>query len=298
VRPALLLAAVLVVAQVTASEADSAPPLRVVTFNLFHGGASSGLTGDDASLEERLQMVLRELRALRPDVVALQEASWGRRRGLVAARLAEGLGLHYAFEAASPRVMPLLGTIATWIMNFREGSAVLSRFPIVARDVTDLPRCNRYLDPRIMLHAEIDTPWGRLDVASAHPARADCQLQRIADVARSWPADRPGIVMGDLNTWETAPGLGVFGAAGLVDAFRLANPDGDGATVRQVIDSQFRTASRRIDYVFLRSAPGRPWRVLASRIILNQPARHDDGTTLWPSDHYGVLADLELAPVQ
>ena len=59
---------------------DSARPLRVVTLNLLHGGASSGLTGDTRDLDTRLAIVIEELRRLAPDVVALQEASEGRRR--------------------------------------------------------------------------------------------------------------------------------------------------------------------------------------------------------------------------
>ena len=53
-----------------------------------------------------------------------------------------------------------------------------------------------------------------------------------------------------------------------------------------------------MDYVFLISANGRQWRVVASRLVLDEPERGADGATLWPSDHYGVLADLELGPVQ
>jgi len=58
-----------------ARASDSARPLRVVTFNLFHGGPASGLTGDTSDLDTRLAIVIEELRRLAPDVVALQEAS-------------------------------------------------------------------------------------------------------------------------------------------------------------------------------------------------------------------------------
>jgi hypothetical protein len=34
--------------------------------------------------------------------------------------------------------------------------------------------------------------------------------------------------------------------------------------------------------------------VLSSRVVLDKPERRRDGSTLWPSDHYGVLADVEL----
>jgi len=228
-----MLAALLVGLAAAAPDCVAAGPpvrLRVVTFNLFHGGATSGLWGDDRRLEQRLALVLRELRALDPDIVALQEASAGWGRGNVAARVAADLGFHYVFAPATPRVLPVLGRLATWVMNFSEGSAVLSRFPIARYEVTDLPRCVKFLDPRIMLQAEVDAPWGRVGIVSAHTARADCQLERIVDVVQAWPADRPAVVMGDFNTGEAAPGLGVFSRAGMIDAFRAANPDGDGAT--------------------------------------------------------------------
>jgi len=49
---------------------------------------------------------------------------------------------------------------------------------------------------------------------------------------------------------------------------------------------------------FLPSANGRRWRAVSSRIVLNEPERGVNGAALWPSDHYGVLVDLELTPVQ
>jgi hypothetical protein len=85
----------------------AARPLRVVTFNLFHGGPSSGLFGDGEALEERLQMVTEELRALAPDVIALQEASIGWGRGNIAARLAAALGMEHVHASATARVFPI-----------------------------------------------------------------------------------------------------------------------------------------------------------------------------------------------
>ena len=82
---------------------ESAAALRVVTFNLLHGGPSSGLSGDDQHLDDRLAMVARELRGFDPDIVGLQESSISRGRN-VAARLAGALGLHWAHASASQRL--------------------------------------------------------------------------------------------------------------------------------------------------------------------------------------------------
>jgi hypothetical protein len=60
------------------------------------------------------------------------------------------------------------------------------------------------------------------------------------------------------------------------------------------VDAVRSTVSRRIDFVFVvPGANGAP-RVRESRVVLDVPRRRADGTTLWPSDHYGVLAVIEI----
>src|SRR4029079_8926736 len=80
-----LLAATLAGALATPALAQDPPgaAVRFVTLNVLHGGPLSGWTGKDSHLEARLDLVTEALRELRPDVVALQEASWSRTRGEV-----------------------------------------------------------------------------------------------------------------------------------------------------------------------------------------------------------------------
>jgi endonuclease/exonuclease/phosphatase family metal-dependent hydrolase len=101
--------------------------------------------------------------------------------------------------------------------------------------------------------------------------------------------------MGDFNAVEGSPGIAALtGDAGLVDAFRAANPAAPGLTVWQRLEVPASTVFRRVDYVFVLSGTRVPGRVRASRVVLDRPHRLTDGVTLWPSDHYGVLAELEL----
>jgi len=74
------------------------------------------------------------------------------------------------------------------------------------------------------------------------------------------------------------------------DAWRLAGDGGPGLTwsnanPHAALDAE---PDRRLDYIFSgfhgRSAAGRP---LACRVVADAPV---DG--VWPSDHFGVLADL------
>ena len=271
-------------------------PLRLVTFNLLHGGPWSSLTGGDLHLERRLAMIVEDLRALDPDVVALQESPVTRRHGDVAARIAQALGLDHRVHArATERVfrLRLLGRLITGALGFVEGPAVLSRFPITGTEVYDLPRCQRWLDPRVALRADLDTPGGALTVFSTHTSSDDCQTRRVAELARS-AGGRPVAVMGDLNAGEAAPALAVFRDDGFIDAFRAANPTAPGLTVWQRIDAPASTAARRVDYVFLRAGNGVTTTAVSSRVVLNTPRSGADGRVLWPSDHYGVFAEIEL----
>jgi endonuclease/exonuclease/phosphatase family metal-dependent hydrolase len=284
-------------AEPTVGRRDAGRPLRVVTFNLLHGGPWSEWTGDDQGLERRLEMVASELAALDPDIVALQEASVGRRRGHVAERLAQRLGLEHVHAAATDHVFGsrLLGRAILSVIGFREGPAILSRLPIVASEVVELPRCRRWWDPRVLLSATLRTPLGDLLVYSTHTSRDDCQLDRVRDVVRARRNGLPSLVMGDLNTSETMPALTAFGEAGFLDAFRSANVGADGATVWQRVKAPVSTTSRRVDYILLLPGDTVRGRVTASRVVLKTPGRDADGATLWPSDHHGVLAEVSLA---
>jgi len=272
-------------------------PLRLVTFNVLHGGPWSSFTGDDLQLESRLALIIGGLRALDPDVVALQESPITRRRGDVAARIAQALGLVHVHARATERVFPLrvLGRLIVGALGFVEGPAILSRFPIAATEVYDLPRCQRWFDPRVALRADIQTPAGVVAVFSTHTLRDDCQTRRVAELAGE-PKGRPAVVMGDFNTGETAPALAAFRDHGFVDLFRVANPDAPGLTVWQRIEAPSPTVFRRVDYVFVKAGDGREATAVSARIVLNTPGTRDDGGALWPSDHYGVYAEVALRP--
>jgi len=284
-------------AAVTPAWSAESRPLRVVTFNLFHGGPYSRLTGDTKDLDTRLAMVIDELRGLAPDVVALQEASEGRRRGVVAQRIADALGFHYVFEPVTMRVTPVrfFNRFVVTMLDFAEGPAVLSRFAITRSEVYDLPRCLRRLEPRVLLRADVATPWAPLAVFTTHTSSDPCQVRQVGEIVRARAVSGPVVLTGDLNRVETGEGMdAVNGPGGLVDAFRAAHPHAVGATVYQRVDAAVSTAMRRVDYIFLGGVAEGSRAVCDSRVILDRPVRQSDGRTLWPSDHYGVLADLAL----
>ena len=275
---------------------SQAETLRVVTFNLLHGGPWSGLVGNGADLNERFEIAVAQLAALRPDVVALQEASVGGGRGNVAERLGRALGVEWIHAPTTSQVFGIgwLDRTITSAIRFNEGPAVLSRFPIVSSEIVALPRCANRLFPRVLLRVEVRTPHGPLDFYSTHTSRDDCQLRRVAELVGARRGPLPAIVAGDFNTRENADAYAELLGAGFVDAFRAVNPGAAGSTSLQRVYAAESTVSRRIDFVFVVSGVNGAARVRESRVVLDIPRRRADGTTLWPSDHYGVLAVIEI----
>jgi endonuclease/exonuclease/phosphatase family metal-dependent hydrolase len=300
----LALLSVLILPIPFAPAAEPVRPLRVLTYNVLHGGPASGFMLDDTHLESRLDMAMREIEALQPDIIALQEVSKSRQYGDVAQKIASRLGLHMVSGFATERLTKVwpLDSLIVGALGFNEGSAILSRFPILASERVDLPRCQSFLDPRILLRAEVSTPWGPLQVYSVHASREGCQAAHVAKVVQEHQSGRPALVMGDFNATESSPGIVTLTEqSGFVDLFRTVNPSLPGFTVWQRITEERPTVFRRVDYIFFvegsdvtapaaipTSAAPRP----LSRLVLDHPGRLADGTTLWPSDHYGVFAEV------
>ncbi len=271
-----------------------------LSFNLLHGGVFSGRTGDAQDLDRRLDMAAEELQALGADIIGLQEASISAERGNVAERLATRLGFRYVYAPASFRIFPIefINTFTNWVMNFSEGPAILSRYPITTWKAYDLPRCGRFTDPRVLLAAEIQAPGGPLHVLSTHISGDPCQARGVQEIVLSYRNALPVLLMGDFNAVETSPAIRLLtNDAGLIDTFRLKNPTDTGATVWQRVNNPQPMVSRRVDYLFLLPGTALPGHVRSSRVVLNAPRLLSDGRTLWPSDHHAVLSEIELSPL-
>ncbi|MDG4825767.1 endonuclease/exonuclease/phosphatase family protein [Asanoa sp. WMMD1127] len=264
--------------------------MRVLTANIW---ARSG------PYAVREPLLRQELALLAADVVALQEVAAGGAGGNQAAELLGPLGYEVAYE-------------------YREGDnvgdpgiAVASRHPIVDRRLIELPHGGAAVATRIQ------APEGTFWFCSAAPSAwlPGQEGQREDDVLALDEAltgiaagdDLPPILAGDFNATPDSAGIrflcGLQSLRGRdtawYDAWALAGDGGPGHTwtsdnlyVAPFAAAVFAqpTHHRRIDYVFV-AAPTR-WRprvvVRSCRVVLT-------GTTqAAPSDHFGVLADLDL----
>lgn len=157
-------------------------PLTVATYNI-HGAVGT----DGRFAPGRIARVLQEIKA---DVVALQEVPLGgSAQPDVLTLLKEEIGF---FAVEGPTMQS---------EERRYGNAVLSRYPILAKESIDLSFGSR--EPRGALDADIDCHGHMLRVIATHlglkPAERRAQIKRLLQAFDTDQA--PVILMGDVNEW-------------------------------------------------------------------------------------------------
>lgn len=284
--------------------------LRVVSLNLW---------GTEPPLEARLALAVRQLVALAPDVVCLQEVRPldGRSGRTTADFVADALGMTARYEVAVSWDAGVHGGLPAG----QEGLAVIAR-SIGETRVLALPE-PRPGDARILLSAAVDTAGGPIWVHTTHlHYRLDDGLAREHQVLAIDEAIRglgrtndsaPQILCGDFNATADSDELrflrGLTTLAGrrthFQDAWlRLHREPGPGDGPAQGItwssENRFTRPlrsldlDRRIDYVFVttRKKDGRGT-VHACRVVMTE--RDGPGeAAICASDHYGVCADVQV----
>ena len=249
--------------------------LQVMTLNLWHDWPLH------RRLDARLEQVATTIRREGADVVCLQEVPDASDFPQTARRLADRLGMAYAYGRAN-------GDRANF--GFEEGVAILSRYPLQSPQVVEVqPRVSPFVR-RVVLRTFVQTPAGQVAVYCTHlttlpwrnPFQVDWLYQFVAHDARG----RTAIVAGDFNAASDSSQIQML-AGHWLDTFRVANPRDNGYTYTLALPVIGTLLRHRIDYVFL--VPGRSGgRVVTSRRLFAD----GDG----PSDHLGVLTTLALSP--
>jgi len=261
--------------------------LRVLTLNVWNR---------KGPWEKRRSLIREGIQALSPDVVGLQEVLFDGNH-TQADELCEGLGYETAFGMAHD-----LGE------GVHFGNAILSRFPIDKRQVFPLPTAGGD-ERRALLFAMLRSPEGRLPFFVTHlnwkfyeGVVREAQVVAIAEhVMHEAPigTDLPAVLVGDFNAVPESAEIrflrGLQSLAGksvhFTDCFGAVGK-GPGHT----FDSENNPYAgptyelpRRIDYIFVRgpelgSGRGKP---LSCEVVMRDVS---DGAA--PSDHYGVLAEI------
>ena len=273
--------------------------LRVATLNLWN---------KRGPWQRRMELVAAEVNGWDPDIVALQEVlclidHQGRRNQ--AAEVAGGR--HWVYGEGHD----LRGSWVPSGQRLAFGNAVVSRHPIASHTTHPLPGADVSDQRRSLLHAVVEAPPGPVDVFVTHLNwRLDEGEVRVAQVKAAAriieevaPDDGryPPLLMGDLNAEPTSEelrflrgeiSLDAIRCVGFADAWQHGG-EGSGYTFDGRVNpfaAEHDRPPRRIDYILIRGPAGDGrGRPLAVRRAFDRPSEG-----IFPSDHFGVVADLSV----
>ena len=245
--------------EITIWDTSTTPPnepadLRIINFNALHGYPRF------VGQEERYRHTLAALRALEADVIVLQEAWSTRVNGNLAERLSRELqmGGVYARANGSRRYL-----------GFEEGSAILSRYPLISpRRIVLSPRMPPW-ENRIGLVVTIPIGDELLTIAGTHLSFYSPSIAHQQSTCLAKSMGKVTLVAGDFNAQSESAAVGVFTDQGMIDVV----PGG-------------------IDHVLIDPALA-SWTVAAARWTLRpQDMQALIGRAVEISDHPGILVDL------
>jgi endonuclease/exonuclease/phosphatase family metal-dependent hydrolase len=268
--------------------------LRVLTMNL--------LAPEHADWERRRPVLAAGLRHLRPDLVALQETVWGEGTDQVA----ELLGPGYQIARHSGRAADGVG------------AAMTSRWPLgtvqevdlhVTGRTADFPWCAAVvaevlapppLGPLLFVHHKPNWQYGYERERELQAVTTARFVEELVD-----GRDRQVVLAGDFDDPPDSASIRFLtGRQSLEgtsvryeDAWEVAHPGEAGHTFspRNPLVAAGEMAlerGRRIDYVMVRCGDHGPGLDVAGcDLAFDQPV-----AGVWASDHFGVVADLELPP--
>jgi endonuclease/exonuclease/phosphatase family metal-dependent hydrolase len=243
--------------------------MRLMTYNVH------GCGGMDGRVSPR--RVARVIRGVMPDIVALQEVDFGRRRSRAedqASIIARELGMHVVFCPTVTRG------------DEHYGHALLSRYPI---DIVKRARLAHdpkswWQEPRAAIWARVDVDGHLINVITTHlglgPRERVLQLKDLLgdDWIGGIPTDEPIIICGDFNA---LPGSAPYKLA----ASRLRDVQSPLGGHRPLGTFSSLHPLVRLDHIFT-SPHFQRQRVLVVRNDLTRVA----------SDHLPLVADLRIGP--
>ncbi|MGH7726676.1 MAG: endonuclease/exonuclease/phosphatase family protein [Candidatus Eiseniibacteriota bacterium] len=251
--------------------AGAAPPdtLTVVTLNLWH---------DQRDWPKRLNVIVAEMRRLRPDVLCLQEVLQNPNLRNQAETLADSLGCHVRFASVDGPERPK-----------RYGNAILTPHRILASGTRNLEPADDY---RAVAHVRFAWRDRAVDAYSTHlhhtaegGAIRTTQIRHLLAYVDSTRGTGPVVLGGDFNCELGSSELNLV-TARYDDAFHVVHPKASRADAR-TFNPRFGVDPGAIDHIFVERRTG-GFVPLGSEVIF----RTVGPDSVWASDHFGVVAKL------
>jgi endonuclease/exonuclease/phosphatase family metal-dependent hydrolase len=240
-------------------------------------------------------------------VLSPAHAEWPRRREVIRAGLAELDPDVLAVQEVAEDLSDRPGAWHSQRSPDGVGAALYSRWPITGVQELDLRLTTRVDLPWCAtVVAEIDAPFGPLLVAHHKPTyqygyAVERELQSVA-AARfiekiAWDRDVHVILTGDFDDTPDSSSIRFWTGRQSLDGISVAYHDATDGQLTFTPDNPLVAAGemplepgRRIDYVMVRCGTHGPTlRTVSARRVFDRPV---DG--IWPSDHFGVLAEFAV----
>ena len=244
-----------------------APTIRVATLNCRN-------TAD--RWPERRGLLIDQLAELQPDVIGLQELRhFPSQAGWIAGQA--------GWRTRKPHW--LAATYKTGLFWFWEGIAILTRLPILERQMLRLAG-----DHRVAGFARVRLPdGGVLDFYNTHLGGPGDVKRGQAQAVLEWMGARPGapqVLVGDFNA---TPGSATIEL--LSPPLRSAYASVHGAEPARTVPTPLRRSADPsrglvLDYIFVNDA----LQVHDAAVAFDRAAEDDPG--LYPSDHFGLVATV------
>ncbi len=228
---------------------------------------------------ERLPLLLADMAALQPDLLGLQEVVYVMQQDRLLGAAGEGR----------------YGVVRGWAGRPEYGNSLLVREPL---SVTDADRLDLGLS-RSAQRSVVALPGGlRVLVVVTHlhhlgpgEAERDKQAAAILDWLDAAPATDATVLMGDFNADPAEPAPDRLREAGFRSAYAEANGAEPAITWPSGLQAPAMDTDgdpECLDYIWVRGAV----RVGSARLVFDRPDPEDP--TLYPSDHVGIAAVLEI----
>jgi nocturnin len=228
---------------------------------------------------ERLPLILADMAALQPDLLGLQEVVYVMQQDRLIGAAGEG---HYA-------------AIRGWAGRPEYGNSLLVREPLVASDVDRLDLGLQRSANRAVVHSQngstVLVAVTHLHHAVPDAAERDAQAAALVDWLAGAPATDATIAMGDFNADPAEPAYARMVAASFRSAFAEVNGKEPVVTWPSGLQAPAMDTDGEpdcLDYIWIRGAI----RATDARLVFDRPDPGDP--TLYPSDHLGVAARMEV----
>jgi endonuclease/exonuclease/phosphatase family metal-dependent hydrolase len=276
--------------------------LLIMDQNVLNGLLNEDLAAEPFDrLPERIHLIGQAVATARPDVVTLQELFTQGPAGYPDMHsVLRGLpGSQYTQTFGSITGAP--------INQDGPGQMTLTLQPVISAE-------NRSVSAiRVVQRITIQTDVGPVNIYNAHlegtgavletdQAARLKEIDNVISFTEETQNGGPSILAGDLNALPGDPSIQRLLQHGFIDALATAGDAtcakaGDPGCTNSTVplgDNPKNLADHRIDYIFVLQGSGVTATVTEASLWDNTPVDIGGGHTLWPSDHIGVRAVVEL----